>query len=273
MKPLLLTFDVEEFDLPSELGRPLPKRLQVDVAERGVHELLPLLARHEVRATFFVTGRFARARPETTRAIARAGHEVAAHGLLHRDDYARMDAERACRRLARARRILESVTRSPVRGVRTPRLRPCAPALLREAGFAYDATPHPTWVPGRYSGLHWPRSAWREEGVVRVPISVLPFVRAPVSFLWYRWAGASLGPILLRLAAAGAPYLHLYFHSWETQPVRRLGVPPVIAARTGAAFLAALDRLLGDGAGRFEPMCVAEYVASLGAVERSTPRG
>lgn len=263
MKPFLLTFDVEEFDLPSELGRPLPPRQQVQVAERGVRRILPLLRAHGVRATFFITGRFARLRPAIVGEIAAAGHEAAVHGLLHRDDYATMPADQAERRLARARERIEAATGGAVGGVRMPRLRACSPVVVREAGFTYDATPHPTWVPGRYSGLHWPRAPWMEAGVTRVPISVLPGVRLPVSWLWYRLAGPSLGGLAVRLAGRGAPHVHLYFHTWETEPVGGLGVPLWLAAGTGDSFLLSLERLVAWGARELRPMTVGEYVAAL----------
>ncbi len=263
MKPLLLTFDVEEFDLPSLLGRPLSPRQQIQVTDEGVGLLLPLLAERAVRATFFVTARFARARPQTVRRLAAAGHEIAVHGLRHADDYGCMEPGRAGRRLERARQIVEEVAGAPAAGVRMPRLRPCPPAVICGAGFEYDATPHPTWVPGRYSGLHWPRAPWREDGVVRVPISVLPGIRLPVSWIWYRVAGARLGGAAARLAAARAPFLHLYFHPWEALPIARFGVPRLLAVRSGPAFLGSLDGLLRTAADRFQPMPVGEYVTGI----------
>lgn len=46
--------------------------------------LLALLARHGVKATFFLTGEKARARPDLVEAIKRAGHQVEDHGEWHR---------------------------------------------------------------------------------------------------------------------------------------------------------------------------------------------
>ncbi len=46
--------------------------------------LLEALAETEVRATFFLNGRRARAHPELVERIRSSGHEVASHGLLHR---------------------------------------------------------------------------------------------------------------------------------------------------------------------------------------------
>ena len=45
--------------------------------------LLEVLARHEVKATFFMIGRFVRERPEIARAVAQAGHVVGNHTYTH----------------------------------------------------------------------------------------------------------------------------------------------------------------------------------------------
>ncbi len=45
--------------------------------------LLEVLARHEVRATFFLIGRYVQQRPEIARAIVKAGHVVGNHTFTH----------------------------------------------------------------------------------------------------------------------------------------------------------------------------------------------
>ena len=45
--------------------------------------LLDLLARYEVRGTFFLIGRFAKQRPDIVRAIAQAGHAIGNHTYTH----------------------------------------------------------------------------------------------------------------------------------------------------------------------------------------------
>jgi hypothetical protein len=261
-KPLLLTFDVEEFDWPVERGQPLPLAAQLDVTTQGMQRLLPALSARAVRATFFITGAYARAAPEIVRSTVAHGHEAAVHGLAHGDDYGSMAPADAVERLRAARELVEAASGQPARGVRTPHLRPCPAAVLAAAGFAYDASPHPTWVPGRYNGMHWPRAPWREDGLLRVPISVLPGVRVPISWIWYRWAGARLGSVAARGAALRAPYLHLYFHPWEALELRRFGIPAWLALRTGAAFVQAVDHLLVRAAEHFTPMTVREFVAA-----------
>src|SRR5258708_27104242 len=46
-------------------------------------QLLEVLARHDVRATFFMIGRYVRQRPDIAREVARAGHVIANHTMTH----------------------------------------------------------------------------------------------------------------------------------------------------------------------------------------------
>ncbi|MDR1736056.1 MAG: polysaccharide deacetylase family protein [Oscillospiraceae bacterium] len=59
--------------------------LTFDVSENSadVEVIIDVLARHGVRATFFVTGEWARAYPDSASALAQAGHEVMSHSDAH----------------------------------------------------------------------------------------------------------------------------------------------------------------------------------------------
>jgi hypothetical protein len=260
VKKLLVTYDVEEFDWRVGGGRPLPTDEQIGVTAEGLRRILPVHERHGIRATFFVTGAFAAAEQELLAETAQAGHEIAVHGLEHRDDYANLEPAVAIERLKRARELVEAASGQEAVGMRTPRLRSCLAFVVRDAGFSYDASPHPTWIPHRYFGLHFRRAPWRREGITKVPISVLPGLRMPVSWMWFQFAGARLGVFGASLALVGAPYLHLYFHPWEAVSLRPFGAPPPFSLHTGPAFLDALDRLLTWSDGRLEPCTVREIV-------------
>lgn len=66
---MALTFDAEHPDRPADIGN----------ADR----LLDILAAAQVRATFFVQGRWAEGYPETARRIGRDGHLVGNHSHYH----------------------------------------------------------------------------------------------------------------------------------------------------------------------------------------------
>ena len=59
--------------------------LTYDDGPNDIHteRLLEILARHEVKATFFLIGRFVKARPRLARSIVSAGHLVANHTVNH----------------------------------------------------------------------------------------------------------------------------------------------------------------------------------------------
>ena len=65
-----LTFDAEHPDRPG-------------TGDATEERILRSLSTADVRATFFVQGRWAEARPEATRAIADAGHRIGNHSMYH----------------------------------------------------------------------------------------------------------------------------------------------------------------------------------------------
>ena len=70
-----LGFDVEEFDFPLERGRGIDFGTQLAVSSEGLEFLLDLLARLELRATFYTTANFALHRTDLVRRIVAGGQE------------------------------------------------------------------------------------------------------------------------------------------------------------------------------------------------------
>jgi peptidoglycan/xylan/chitin deacetylase (PgdA/CDA1 family) len=85
---VMICFDVDGETTALEGGPEIAARLttmsQTEYGPRiGVPRLLGLLDHLGVPATFFIPSYIAGHHPEMTRAIARAGHEIGAHGHLH----------------------------------------------------------------------------------------------------------------------------------------------------------------------------------------------
>ncbi len=116
----------------------------------GVPRLLELLARHELRATFFVPGYTAERWPDALRAIVDAGHEVAHHGYLH-ETLTGIDAATEAAILDRGMDALERITGTRPTGYRAPmwELTWDSPRLLVERGFRYDSSLMDADVPYR----------------------------------------------------------------------------------------------------------------------------
>ena len=82
-------------------------------------ELLEVLARHAVRATFFAMGNFARQRPELVRQVAAAGHLLGNHTMSHPQP-GMQPAARVRQELADCNALLEDIAGAAVRFFRPP---------------------------------------------------------------------------------------------------------------------------------------------------------
>lgn len=107
----------------------------------GLPRLLRLLARHDLRATFFVPGFTAETHPDAVREIVASGHEVGHHGYLH-ELVSRLSPEEEARALERGCDALERVTGTRPLGYRAPmwELNYGTPELLAARGFVYDSS-------------------------------------------------------------------------------------------------------------------------------------
>ncbi len=241
MKKVCLSFDFEECDLPREAGVDFPLSRGLDVSREGAHIALDVLAKAGVRATIFCTLNFAENSPDVMARLLAEGHEVAAHGVDHFRPEAG-DAECCKAGLKRLYGV-------DVVGYRQPRMFPTDDAALARAGFLYNSSLNPAFVPGRYLHLATPRVPFRKEGLVQIPASVTPFVRFPLFWLslhllpeWlYRW----LASWTLRHDG----HFMTYFHPWEFSPsfsaeAKALRVSPLIRRNLGTPMADRLARLI-----------------------------
>ena len=99
-------------------------------------QLLEVLARHNVRATFFMIGRFVHQRPGIARAVHAAGHLVGNHTMTH--PWLAWQTERVIREELRGcNQALEDVLGAPIRYMRPPHgaRRPAVLRIARELGL------------------------------------------------------------------------------------------------------------------------------------------
>lgn len=83
-------------------------------------QVLDLLARHRVRATFFCIGERAARYPELCRDIVRRGHAVENHTQRHRHDFALLGMRGFAREIGAAQQTLTTLTGSAPRFFRAP---------------------------------------------------------------------------------------------------------------------------------------------------------
>jgi peptidoglycan/xylan/chitin deacetylase (PgdA/CDA1 family) len=113
-------------------------------------ELLEVLARHDVRGTFFAMGSYARLRPDLLRQVAAAGHLLGNHTMSH-PKLSLKPAGRVRQEMADCNAVLEDITGTAVHFFRPPfgARRPMVLRAARELGLtpvmwnvtAYDWDP------------------------------------------------------------------------------------------------------------------------------------
>ena len=77
-----LSLDRPIREVPSAKGM-MALTINVDWGNDELLKMLDVLDRHQVKATFFLTGRWAKLYPDLAREIADRGHEIGNHGLSH----------------------------------------------------------------------------------------------------------------------------------------------------------------------------------------------
>lgn len=235
-----LSFDIEEFDLPLEYGQSIELSRQIAISELGLNRLLDVLEAEQVKATFYSTVIFMEHISEKTKArLLRNGHEIASHGYYHSkhsdEDY------------LRSRLRLEKLTGKPVQGYRMARMQAINQSEQLKAGYLYDSSLHPTYLPGRYNHFDKPRLPYLESnGLWTLPASVCPLIRFPLFWLSMHNLPMWLYKRMVGYTARRDGYLNIYFHPWEFADLRELEfeLPSIIVRNSGKDFVERLRSLI-----------------------------
>lgn len=99
-------------------------------------QVLEILGRHGVKASFFLVGEYALRAPELVRRIAQEGHCVASHTFSHRELPA-LSRDELARELTDCREVLRQLTGTDTRLIRPPRGRIDVRSLVRLKRWEY----------------------------------------------------------------------------------------------------------------------------------------
>lgn len=107
----------------------------------GVHRILGLLEKYDIKATFFVPGHTAERYEEVVLTMISQGHEVGHHGYMH-EPPATLDDKQQEEVLDKGMRILTGITGEQPLGYRAPsfELTDTTLNLIAERGFVYDSS-------------------------------------------------------------------------------------------------------------------------------------
>jgi peptidoglycan-N-acetylglucosamine deacetylase len=234
----------------------------------GVPRILDLLARHDLRATFFVPGYSAHRYPAVVRSIAEAGHEIAHHSYFHENTIG-MDARTEADMIDLALRALRDVAGVRPAGYRAPmwELTYNTPRLLADRGFLYDSSLMDSDYPYRLAVA----GGDAESSLIEVPA-------------WWGlddWEQYAFLPDLIGSGVIESPAKALEMWSLELKAVHRIGAAfvltchPFLSGRPARAY--ALEQLIermADLPGLWVTTIgdVARHVADLDLTPRTCPQ-
>lgn len=235
IKQVLLSLDVEEFDIPEEYGQEVDPLARIDVSSEGLVAVLDLLEKLDISVTCFTTVYFYQKRPDImARAISR--HELASHGYVH--------SHLQSGDLLRSRLELERLSGRKVYGFRSPRLGYNDPQEVHSAGYSYNSSENPIWLPGRYMNLFKPRLPYVAGGLLNIPVSASPIIRYPLFWLSFKNTPLWLFKKMSKWTLETDGHINIYFHPWEFSDLSGWRLPAVVKRLSGREMLAKLEAYL-----------------------------
>ncbi|WP_231464174.1 MULTISPECIES: polysaccharide deacetylase family protein [unclassified Pedobacter] len=236
---VLLSFDIEEFDMPFEYNREISFADQIAISKAGTLKILDILDKYEVKATFFCTVTFAENIPEVISRITKSGHELASHGYYHSD----FKPEH----LLQSKIKLEELSGKEITGYRMARMMPVDEKEIEKAGYIYNTSINPTYLPGRYNNFNISRTFFTKENVLQIPASVSPVIRFPLFWLSFHNLPLAIYKALSSWTYKKDKYLNIYFHPWEFTDLddfERFGFPGYIRKNTGDKMVTRMENLI-----------------------------
>lgn len=234
---IYLSFDIEEFDMPKEYSYDIAFERQIAISRKGLTAILDLLKKHQMRATFFSTVVFAQQVPDLINRLIEEGHELASHTYYH--------SEFENEHLKRSKEALEQQFGVTVEGLRMPRMLEVSAEEVKKAGYRYNSSVNPTFLPGRYNKLHVPKRFFNENGLWQIPAAVSWF-RFPLFWLSFHNLPLWLYKFLLKRSVKSIGYAALYFHPWEFTDLhqKEFNFPAYVMRNSGEKMIARFDSLL-----------------------------
>ena len=228
-----LSFDIEDWFQVESFKTKFPietwdsQELRV---EKGTEQIINLLDKYNIKATFFVLGWIAEKRPEMIKEIYDRGHEISSHGYCHKLNY-NMSSKELYNDLKKSKSIIENIINNKIYGYRAPTFSVSDEVIkvLGQLDYEYDSSFNQFSKHDRYGVL----SNHKNEMVFEVSDSISE-ISLPVTSLYKQEipiAGGGffrLYPLwmtkgLIRKHFKTNNYYMFYAHPWEFDP----GMPKV----------------------------------------------
>lgn len=266
------------FDMETDVGSWTPF---YEGMEHGTPEILRVLDRHKVTATFFFTGDAAKRYPQAVRDVRARGHEVGSHTLFHETigeslfdipGVTPVLSEEVPLRLERCTELIEGIAGVRPVSFRCPRLFGSSAVVnaLERLGYAADASYPLYYFRERLAPYHPSAEDWTQEGdlsIVELPNFADLSMESHDSYgrdrdQWPKFRTEGADAVLKHIDGYAGycrdrgvePFLCFYFHPWEFHPMPEGEIAwgegfvrpdPFIVKNCGPYAAEQLDRLIG----------------------------
>ncbi len=225
----ILSFDIEDWYHPEAVKELFPfdkwDNLENRVVE-NTENILEILQKYKVQATFFILGWIAEKNPALVKRIDDEGHEVASHGYRHRM-VTQMTPEQFEEDLVKSIEVLEGITGKKVIGFRAPTFSITKKTLwalpiMAEYGILYDSSVYPI-IHDRYGIKDAPRTEYviyqkNNHEIIEFPMSTIRLGKYNFPFGgggYFRIYPLALTDHLISRLTAKKMRSIIYAHPWE----------------------------------------------------------
>jgi len=237
MTNILLSFDLEEFDLPLEYDINISQDEQFAFTLKGLKKILTLLKKNKIQSTFFTTASFASKYPKLLKQLSKE-HEIASHNLNHQTKIYNH------KEVKKSKQIIEKIINKKIKGFRFPRLQKPDYKSLKELEFKYDSSISPTYLPGRYNNYFESKKITIRNGIYEIPISTMLLTHLPLSWLFIRFFTINYAKIITKYSIKKQKFANLFFHPWEFNNLNKLKIPFYIKRNSGDKALKLLENYI-----------------------------
>lgn len=183
--------------------------------KQAMPAVLDMLERKGIKATIFVSGVCIEDNKDIIKRIIDCGHEIACHGFSHKS-FADMSQDQIVSELRLWKDTLKKISWYEAVGFRAPQFR-TSEALyraLKDEGFIYDSSVVPSKMPFRYNNKAAASEPYMlQDGLLEIPVSLIPIVRLPKGLLWANLMGPGLYKRLASLADES--HVTMYMHPFD----------------------------------------------------------
>jgi hypothetical protein len=242
---IAMTIDCEQWSAPLLRRKIDSANDSTEYSKKGNDNLLEILEKYGINATFFVTGFFAEKESDHVKKISKK-HEIASHGYNH--FYRGNNKLNLHEDISKSKEIIERIVGKKIDGFRSPQAQFSKELIksLEKNEFKYDSSIHSAWLPGFYNHRDKPLKPFKIGNILEIPASASHNLRLPFSWIFMRNLPLVYTTKVVKKLIRRGIIPVIFLHSWEFHNFKSKTVPFYITRNVGDKFSRKFGRFLEE---------------------------